>query len=456
MRFSNKFTIQLENKIGKEGRIFVESAINAVAGLLPHTEHKKWAVIPKTKSTVIWADSGRKQLRIIIEIEKGKFSIEGYIQRLEYSGPGENELRTLHHEEQALMRCAVNRLSTIFNNIGFHDSESLSAVLSTLQELIAAAYLKGKYAIEMDLSGMLRQLRLLSGQSYENKDLTFGCIIDYTSKVPPEEDAVFPNSFMEKNLKRFKAMSDGYHTAYKISSKGALLEFKSLDGSIGSPINISKCFYPDGCKRLAICSNPTGLGLSLTRQGDLIVFENGTLRFTYKAAMWSFWSHSHILNLLNAAARVQGVSPKYISKVVSKMYRTAIDISFRRSGCLLVLLKAKSHLGKIVRAGDALGGFERNPMYKYFDAILPKDIISIDQSVLDELASLDGAVVIANNGNILAYGAVLISGSGRKTKEEEGSRTKAAISASNYGMAMKVSSDGDITVFLEGKKYFEI
>jgi acylphosphatase len=33
----------------------------------------------------------------------------------------------------------------------------------------------------------------------------------------------------------------------------------------------------------------------------------------------------------------------------------------------------------------------------------------------------------------------------------EGSRTKAAIGASNYGLAIKISSDGDITVYAAGK-----
>jgi DNA integrity scanning protein DisA with diadenylate cyclase activity len=66
-----------------------------------------------------------------------------------------------------------------------------------------------------------------------------------------------------------------------------------------------------------------------------------------------------------------------------------------------------------------------------------------------ELASLDGAVVVSNSGTLLAYGAILVTGraSGKAT---EGSRTKAAKAASNLGVTVKVSSDGEISVFKRG------
>ena len=73
-----------------------------------------------------------------------------------------------------------------------------------------------------------------------------------------------------------------------------------------------------------------------------------------------------------------------------------------------------------------------------------------------ELASLDGAVVLDNMGKVLAYGAVLQPKKAGKLRGTEGSRTKAAIGASNYGLALKVSSDGDITVYHEGKEFIRV
>jgi len=81
---------------------------------------------------------------------------------------------------------------------------------------------------------------------------------------------------------------------------------------------------------------------------------------------------------------------------------------------------------------------------------------SLPRSVAVELASLDGAIVLANSGKILAYGAVLQPKKKGKMELSEGSRTKAAIGASNYGLAIKISSDGDITTYFEGKEFFLI
>jgi hypothetical protein len=38
----------------------------------------------------------------------------------------------------------------------------------------------------------------------------------------------------------------------------------------------------------------------------------------------------------------------------------------------------------------------------------------------------------------------------------EGSRTKAAIGAPNYGLAIKISSDGDITLYATGQKLIQV
>lgn len=73
-----------------------------------------------------------------------------------------------------------------------------------------------------------------------------------------------------------------------------------------------------------------------------------------------------------------------------------------------------------------------------------------------ELASLDGAIVLANSGEILAYAAVLRPKRVGHIRGTEGSRTKAAIGASNYGLAVKISSDGDIVVYQNSDEFLRI
>jgi len=73
-----------------------------------------------------------------------------------------------------------------------------------------------------------------------------------------------------------------------------------------------------------------------------------------------------------------------------------------------------------------------------------------------ELASLDGAMVMGNSARILAYGAVFRPQRTGRLHGSEGSRTKAAIGASHYGLSVKISSDGDITVYHNGKQFISV
>lgn len=171
-------------------------------------------------------------------------------------------------------------------------------------------------------------------------------------------------------------------------------------------------------------------------------------------ARWQYWNHAHLVHLLRDLARAQRVPRSILGRVVGAIYRAALDVSFRRSGGLFVILHNRRNVSEVVRHGEAIADGKREKMDLEFDAVIVKHAIqSLPRAVAVELAALDGALVFANSGRLLAYGAVLQPKKAGKLRGTEGSRTKAAIGASNYGLAIKVSSDGDITVYSEGKSF---
>ena len=114
-------------------------------------------------------------------------------------------------------------------------------------------------------------------------------------------------------------------------------------------------------------------------------------------------------------------------------------------------------MDQIVKPSDAVGNASRaNVDYAFDQALGSASIQAMSRATLCELASLDGAVVVSNTGRLLAYGAVLDPKIKGKIHGSEGSRTKAAIGSSHYGLAVKISSDGDITVYLDGKKLIAV
>ena len=105
-----------------------------------------------------------------------------------------------------------------------------------------------------------------------------------------------------------------------------------------------------------------------------------------------------------------------------------------------------------MQSGDSIQDRDRDPRVHALDLALPgKYIDGLSRRVLVGLASLDGALVLANSGEILAYSAILRPRRQGTIKRTEGARTKAAIGASLYGLAVKISSDGDIVVYSKGE-----
>ena len=74
------------------------------------------------------------------------------------------------------------------------------------------------------------------------------------------------------------------------------------------------------------------------------------------------------------------------------------------------------------------------------------------------MAGIDGAVVTDHEGRLLTFGAILrIDPEALKVaRAVEGARTLAALAASYHGPVLKVSEDGFLTMFLGGRRVWEI
>jgi DNA integrity scanning protein DisA with diadenylate cyclase activity len=72
---------------------------------------------------------------------------------------------------------------------------------------------------------------------------------------------------------------------------------------------------------------------------------------------------------------------------------------------------------------------------------------------MDLLLSIDGAVILDSSFNLLTFGELVkLEGSGT----DFGARTNAAISASKYTIAIKISEDGEVTMYDNYKAIIKI
>jgi hypothetical protein len=363
--------------------------------------------------------------------------------------------RSLSPREQEICRAIVLQVSALFSATQPPSDEVVTGLSAIFDELVVARHLKQQHGIDLDPERVFSALRSLAEQTYENRALAFGCIIDPTRTQSPDPEARFPEDFLA--AKRFRALSDAYYTSYLVSGRGAVVRFLDLPSEAEDIQVAPRNFFPEWCRDLALASRGRRVGMALTRNGDLLVFDDGTLRFTYRFGRWQYWNHTHLVDLLKNSARVQRVPTGIVPRVVAAIYRAALDVSFRRSGGMFVLLRNRSKISEVVRAADRIDHPKRAPLSRQFDAALPgRRIQNLPRALIIELAALDGAVVLSNQGELLAYGAVLEPVRRGRIDAAEGSRTKAAIGASNYGLAVKISSDGDITVYVRGKEFIRV
>jgi hypothetical protein len=130
--------------------------------------------------------------------------------------------------------------------------------------------------------------------------------------------------------------------------------------------------------------------------------------------------------------------------------QSALSISAQGSGAILAIVASPESLDDIVSPKD------RFDLRNEFDPTAIRtetrlhhliDAETLDEQTLTRLASLDGATIVDRDANLLAYGAIVTS----SDSQHEGARTAAAKSLSlTADIVLKISEDGDITVFHHG------
>ena len=286
----------------------------------------------------------------------------------------------------------------------------------------------------------LRSLRSLATETYENQRISYGLILTRNEPRHGSLPVEFDN-------KRFKRLTDGFSTALVLDRNGGVEGLVPLHTESRSkpPLGRPSWLGPlaDGAARR------NGVGVALTRGGDILISHKRELLFSRRGGRWLAWRHPILVDWIRGAWDVPGRS-KALDRVIAALYGLTLELAFRRTGGLLVIPAARDKLREIVAsAGDLMDGKKRKGAQRQLDhSLMYKHVQSLDRRVLADLASLDGALVVDRNGRLRAYGAMVRSSA---QSSAQGARQRAALGASHFGLAIKISSDGDVCVFRRGE-----
>lgn len=188
---------RLRTRLSSDGVRFLEHAAGGVERLLPHVSIDHWAEAPWENPRATFTSTQRRSVRVVLSLgtkENGR-SVIGFATRLRgkhHVGAAE---KTIDIREKDICDLLAHLTSETLS-FDAKGGRSLEAIRAVFDESIVADHLQEPLPSGVDLRGALRELHRLSEETYENKQLTFGCLIPRQShlghrKFPP---FVFPKT----------------------------------------------------------------------------------------------------------------------------------------------------------------------------------------------------------------------------------------------------------------------
>lgn len=219
------------------------------------------------------------------------------------------------------------------------------------------------------------------------------------------------------------------------------------------------------------------VGVFLLNNGDIILAKNGALCFLKRNLQWLNLSYEAFCNALHPFIDAYHITD---TKLIESIFASVLDVSFSHTGGIIALVDTPwddRKTLKLTESGilnpcdnlqieksaeelyrEAIKGARKgNVKAKKEDVrkrILKRSIIQslvhedkfqkVDRKLRSELMSLDGACILDCAGNIYSFGAIIQNDSG----SSGGGRGAAARKLSAYGMAVKISTDGYIELYI--------
>ncbi len=327
-----------------------------------------------------------------------------------------------------------------------------AALARAVRDVVATELLGGYAAARVGapirpglVSDAVDYLIELSGTRVEARAVTHGLVVTDLLTDEPRLEFSYPGDL--RIAKRAPLLFDGQRSLLVVDPDGRArteVQWHRLD-------------------RLSADAEPIVRRADRSVEGGLLVAEAtgllGGIGF-YLRADRSIWTFADGRPLLVRQGEHWTAFPLQLSASIAAMIgdlevaalvaRTALIISAQPSGAILAIADDPGRLEGVVPVKDRYDLRDAQPLADMRPETRLHHLIDaddLDEHTLARLAALDGATVVDHDGRLLAYGAVVTS----TDSQHEGARTAAARSLSEVtDVVLKVSVDGDITIFRDG------
>jgi hypothetical protein len=300
-------------------------------------------------------------------------------------------------------------------------------LLSTFQRrVIARAIYNGKR--ESTILAGIDQMARWSNRLYEGTPISAAIGFKLTNTHGP----ISLQSLASHDLAA--VLSNGFDTLLEFNFDGEFLGHESLSQGTALP---SYCPMRQAHIADWTTKHDVRLALSLNRLGEILIFRQEELLFARRSGRWHFLTHAPVIAQMNV--------PRDLA-LRRAIYETCLDASFARTGaCIGVVSREHSNEWQslVVQEADHLTA-NTSDKAKALNAVTKgRSFGTLDRRVRQEIAAIDGALVLSHTGTIHAVGAILRIEGG----STGGGRLAAAKALGRLGLGVKVSQDGGITGF---------
>jgi hypothetical protein len=325
------------------------------------------------------------------------------------------------------------------------------ALRRAVRDALAAEILDGYLAARLGspvegglVAETIEYLIELSGTRVEAHDLTHGVVIADALAESPRLQLRYPQGL--RSAKRAPLLFDGRRAVLVVDPAGhARTELQRHRFARLSPVVEPRGSAEGWLESGALVAEATralgGVGFFMRADRSLWTFVDGQPLLVRRGEHWTAFP----VELTASIANVIGGRP-----AAELVARAAFMISSQPHGAILAIVDDPARLDGVVSAKDRfdlrdqIEPAEMRPETWLHHLI---DADELDAQTLARLATLDGATILDPDGRLLAYAAIVTTAA----SQHEGARTAAARTLSETTqVVLKVSVDGDITIFQDG------
>ena len=343
------------------------------------------------------------------------------------------------------LRTFLENISARTRELPLHHFIRLPSLIDVLLESFAVEWLH-IHSSEIDWAKLLKYLETVARRTSENQPVALNLII---------REGNGTGDITEANLQKFlDRLASSPFSYFTVDPDLCLIDYGEVEwGQVKNPTAAK--FHPEFLHPLHSVMEDTDISAHLTALGDIIIMNGAGLLAARRQRKWKVYDVNTFKNSLSRCLGNHHVG--------GNLFEVIFELSFRRQGALLVYDPEHCIRGHILNTesiifsdwkksgkptnedcGQALVG----PLLE--DIAIGKKAGSLNRRRrLIEMACADGAVVFDDN-RLLAAGTLIRSHP--SVGNQLGARTTAARSSYLWGAhPIKVSSDGDVTVYFRSK-----